>query len=147
MDYTDLALDFMKIMHQVKKRRTQEKINDSMHGEQFVLFYISKHEGSVMPSDISNEMEISSARIAAALNNLEGKGLITRRINEDDRRKIMVNLTDAGHEQVKQHYQMIMNITTHMLEYLGEDDSKELIRIMKKLADISPEDLYGQNKQ
>jgi hypothetical protein len=27
-----------------------------------------------------------------------------------------------------------------MLQYLGEDDAKEYIRILKKLADKSPED-------
>ena len=54
---------------------------------QFVLTYISKHGGSVIPSEISNEMGISTARIAAALGSLESKGLITRRIDERDRRR------------------------------------------------------------
>ena len=78
MDYKSLAREFMEIMHKMRKRKAQKQVSDSMHGEHFVLFYISRHEGNVIPSDISNEMGISSARIAAALNGLEGKGYIVR---------------------------------------------------------------------
>lgn len=140
MDYEKLAREFMETMHHMRGRKTQQQINDSMHGEQFVLFYISKHEGNVIPSEISNEMEISSARVAAALNSLEGKGLITRQIDVDDRRRILVNLTDAGKEQVKKHYESVMTFTTNMLKYLGEHDAEEIVRIMKRLADKGPDD-------
>ena len=58
----------------------------------------------------------------------------------EDRRRILVDLTEAGREQAKKHYEMIMNITVNMLQYLGEEDATELVRIMKKLADRSPEE-------
>ncbi len=140
MDYEKLARDYMKVMYQMRRRNAQKQLNDSMHGEHFVLSYISKHEGGVIPSEISNEMGISTARVAAALNNLEGKGLITRAIDEADRRRILVNLTGAGRAQVERHDQKIMMITTKMLQYLGENDAKEFLRIMKRLADKMPED-------
>lgn len=140
MDFKKLALDYMEIMYQMQKRKAQKQINDSMHGEQFVLFFISKHEGDVIPSEISNEMGISTARIATALNSLEGKGLITRKIDVDDRRRILVNLTDTGREHVQEQYQMIINITTKMLQYLGENDANEFLRIMKRLSEKGPED-------
>ncbi|MDP3448338.1 MAG: helix-turn-helix domain-containing protein, partial [Eubacteriales bacterium] len=96
MDFTELAREYMEVLFKMRKRKNDKKINDSMHGEQFVLTYVSKHGGSVIPSEISNEMGISTARIAAALNNLENKGLVTRRIDERDRRRILVELTAAG---------------------------------------------------
>ena len=139
MDFEKLALEYMEIIHQLHKRKAEKQINASTHGEQFVLFYISKHEGNVIPSKLSKEMGISTARVAATLNNLEEKDFITRRIDVDDRRRILVNLTDVGREQVKQQYRIIMNVTTKMLQYLGEDDANEFLRIMKRLADRGPE--------
>ena len=56
-----------------------------------VYSFLSAHENGVIPSDIS-KMGISSARIAAALNSLEKKAS-SRRIDTDDRRRILVNLT------------------------------------------------------
>lgn len=73
MDYKDLALEFIEVMNHTRKRNIPKQIDDSMRGEHFVLHYISEHEGDVTPSDISNEMGITSARIAAALNSLEKK--------------------------------------------------------------------------
>jgi DNA-binding MarR family transcriptional regulator len=111
-----------------------------MHGEIFVLAYINRHEGNVIPSEISNEIGISTARVAATLNSLENKGWITRMIDVNDRRKILVDITSEGKKQVENHFQMMTNTTAKMLEYLGEDDAKEYVRIMRKLGERDPED-------
>ena len=94
----------------------------------------------MIPSDISKEMGISSARIAAALNSLEEKGFITRRIDTDDRRRILVDLTKCGRTEVEKHKSEVKTTTANMMKYLGEHDAKELVRIMKRLSDVTPED-------
>jgi DNA-binding MarR family transcriptional regulator len=140
MDYERLAHEYMEVMYQMRGKNAQKRVNDSLHGENFILSYISEHEDNVIPSDISNAMGITSARIAAALNSLEGKELISRRIDVEDRRRILIDLTDAGREQVYKQKQIMMSFITNMLEYLGENDAKEYIRIMKRLADKNPEE-------
>lgn len=140
MDYTNLAREFMEIMNQMRKCNIHKPISDSMHGEIFVLLYISKHEYNVIPSEISNEVGISTARVAATLNSLEKKGMITRKIDVNDRRRILVEMTPSGREQIENHFKMIMKITTNMLSYLGENDAKEYVRILRRLAERSPED-------
>lgn len=140
MDYAILAKEFMETMHRMRMRKTQKNFSESMHGESFVLAYIHRHEGNVIPSEISNEIGISTARVAATLNSLENKGWITRTIDVNDRRRILVDMTSEGKKQVENHFRMMMSTTAKMLEYLGEDDAKEYVRIMKKLADRDPED-------
>lgn len=140
MDYRDLALEFIEVMNQTRKRNISKKIDDSMRGEHFVLNYISEHQENVTPSDISNEMGITSARIAAALNSLEKKGLIIRSIDPQDRRRILIDMTDSGKEQVRNHYENVLNTTTNMMRHLGEEDAKHYIRIMKKMAEFKNEE-------
>lgn len=144
MDYQALAREYMTIMHKMRKRKSEQQINDSLRGEQFVLGFIAHTEGSVIPSDISAAMGISTARIAAALNNLESKGLITRRIDMSDRRKIRVELTEAGREKDAAHTETIMRMITRMLENLGEADAVEFLRILKKLAEHPPEEFFEE---
>ena len=134
MDYEKLAEEFIRIFGKMERQKDRKKVADSMHGEKFILFFLSAHESSVIPSDISKEMGISSARIAAALNSLEEKGFITRRIDTDDRRRILVDLTKCGRTEVEKHKSEVM------MKYLGEHDAKELVRIMKRLSDVTPED-------
>lgn len=144
MDYQTLAREYMEILHKMRKRKNEKRINDSLHGEQFVLAYVAHHVGSVIPSDISAEMGISTARIAAALGSLESKGLITRRIDEKDRRRILVELTDAGREKEAEHAKGIMRVLVRMLENLGEADSIDFLRILKKIAEHPPDEYFEE---
>ncbi|HOO28515.1 MAG TPA: MarR family transcriptional regulator [Lachnospiraceae bacterium] len=142
MNYESLAQEYMELLHQLRRWDAKEHITASVHGERFILFYIYKKGGSVIPSDISKEMGITSARVAAALNSLEGKGLISRRIDGEDRRRILVDLTEDGKRKICRQHRKVMGAIINMLQYLGEDDAKELIRIMKKLLSMK-----RQNRQ
>ena len=143
MDYTALAREYMAVLHKMRKRKNPKRINDSLHGEQFVLAYLARHDGSVIPGDISKEMGISSARIAAALNSLESKGLVTRRIDARDRRRILVELTEEGRTQEVEHAKQITGMLVRMLEDIGEEDSIVFLRILNKIAEHAPEEFFN----
>jgi DNA-binding MarR family transcriptional regulator len=140
MDYEKLAAEFVKLFGRMERQKARKKVTDSMHGEQFILFYLSAHESIATPSDICREMGISSARIAAALNRMEEKGLVTRRIDTHDRRRILVDLTESGRTEVEKRKSEVRTTTANMMRYLGEDDAKELVRIMKRLSEVTPDD-------
>jgi DNA-binding MarR family transcriptional regulator len=138
MEYHSLAdelLDGMKSLHSVK---TQKHINEAYRGEAFILDYLYHHDGEVVPSDLGCEMEVSSARVASALNNLEKKGLVTREIDINDRRRILLGITEAGRRLAQQHHDIIHAAIAEMLTYLGEHDAREYVRIQKRLAEILP---------
>ena len=139
MDYKELALEFMQKMYKLRQARPQKQITESMHGEHFILQFIAFHKGSVLPSEISNEMGISSARIAATLNSLERKGLIVRQIDISDRRRILVDLTSEGKALAEEHHQEAMEMLTKVLSSLGEHDAREYVRITGRLAETAPQ--------
>jgi MarR family transcriptional regulator, organic hydroperoxide resistance regulator len=137
MDYSELAKEFMQKMNLIHKGKQQKKMGDFLQGGAFILQYIYQRKEDVLPSEISNEMSISTARIAAALGSLESKGLITRQIDKNDRRQILVTLTPEGEEIAKKHQQDVMNDVSQMLQKLGERDAKEYVRIIGRLSEIS----------
>ena len=134
VDYRELATEFFRDLHSLRKARPQQHISESLRGEAFALQYIAHHDGPVLPGEISGEMGISSARIAAALNSLEKKGLVMRRIDPDDRRRILVTLTQQGTEQARAHTEELLNNITQMLSVLDEHDAREYVRITAILA-------------
>jgi len=138
MDYAQLAEQFLQDGYANMRGGPQRRIDESMRGEGFVLFFLSTHGDGVQPSDISNAMNVSTARIAAALNALENKGLITRNIDKGDRRRILVAMTPEGKQLAQQRQQNMLEHTTRMFELLGEDDAVAFVRIMGKLRDIAP---------
>lgn len=138
MDYTELAKQFLSDSYLFRKQSQQKKIDESMQGEAFAILYVLRQGGSVLPSEISTVMNITSARVAAVLNSLEDKGLITREIDSSDRRKILINLTEEGKALAEKRYQMAVNSTVRLLKILGEDDARELVRITGRLAELAP---------
>ena len=138
MDYTELAKQMLENMRNLRHTRPQKDMSESMQGATFIMQYLLERNEAVLPSEISNFMGISTARIAAALNKLEDKGYIEREIDKSDRRQILVTLTQEGRAFAGQNQQEFLLNTSKMLAYLGEDDAKELIRIMKKIANYHP---------
>jgi MarR family transcriptional regulator, organic hydroperoxide resistance regulator len=136
MDYQSLAGDMLHKMYIINKARPQRKFNDCMRGEGFVLQYVIFREEPVQPSEISSFMNISTARMAAALNSLERKGLVTRRIDLSDRRKILVELTQEGKRLADMQRVGMLAHFTRLLELLGEQDATDLVRIAGRVADI-----------
>ena len=139
MDYNKLAAELMSCMMSVRRIKPHKHMEEALHGEGFVLGYIAHHGGNALPGEIGHHMKVSTARIATALNNLEKKGLISRRIDPNDRRQILVGITQEGRELTDRHQRHVMEDTAKMLEYLGEHDAKEYVRIMRRLAEFRPE--------
>ena len=136
MNYEELANQLLENSYKFRRNSHQAKIDESMRGEHFVLSYIDKMEGGVLPGEISNEMAISTARTAAALNSLENKGLIKREIDKNDRRRILVYLTPQGKELAEKRKRVVLESARNMLEWLGEEDAKEFVRIIGRFSEF-----------
>ena len=134
MDFKELAKELMRGMRKVSKPK-HKFFSDGMGGESFALHFIEQR-GEVLPKDISDAMGVSTARVAAALNDLEDKGLITREIDKEDRRRIIVRVTDKGRQlSAELMGEFLLKMET-ILKCLGEDDAKEFVRIMGRIGRI-----------
>lgn len=137
MDYLDLAKQFLNCLFQFKKHGHRKEISENMQGETLAILYLLERKNIALPSEMSSEMNISSARVAAMLNSLENKELVTRQIDTTDRRKILVSLTEKGKKLAEEHGKKVEGHTAKMLELLGEHDATELVRITAKLVTLS----------
>ena len=131
------------------KARHHRDIADAMHGEEIALNYTHMKGEAVKPTELSQALRLSTARIAATLNSLEKKGLITREIDPNNRRQILVRPTDAGREQVERHRRELLEMTAKMLSLLGEEDAREYVRITARLSELMPHpgSLWAEQKR
>lgn len=138
IDYEKLAFELLTYMRMPGKMR--QKSLSGVQSDIFVLMFIHYH-GEVLPKDISVAMDISTARVTVALNELEDEGLITRKIDTNDRRRIIVTTTDKGKEVALNEKDTVTERIVTFLSELGEHDAKEYVRLMGRIADI--ERKYG----
>ena len=135
MCYTQLAEQLLENMILANRSKLLTQLSKIIHGETFALRMIAINS-SITPGDISKAAGTSPARIAAELNNLEHKGLITREIDPHNRRRILVHLTAEGEKAAEKNHGEVIGAAVTLLEQLGERDAREYVRIVGRLGEL-----------
>lgn len=133
MDYRILAESLMELQSQLHQIPLSQTLSALEGGTFFLLNYLIQHESAAHPKDLSRGMAVSSARIAALLNHLEGRGLIRRVPDPHDSRRIIVSLTEEGRRQICQKREETLAIVADALEELGPEDAQAFLRIQETL--------------
>lgn len=135
LEYEDLALQFIRSMQKLGKIQAEKYVKNSISGSMFIILTLYDKGDKVSPGEISANLNISTARVATSLNLLESKELIIRQDDPNDRRKVIVLLTDKGKRLAIKHNQKVQEKLTNLFESLGKEDSQHLVRISNKIAD------------
>ena len=134
MDYSILAEKMLSVRAQLSHLPAGEVVSDACGGE-FVALSLLLDNAPGCPSELSRSMGVTSARIAALLKHLEQKGLVLRRTDELDERRVNVSLTEAGRELINARRKEAIGRVAAALRSLGEEDAREYVRLQQKMLD------------
>ena len=91
------------------------------------------------PTRLFKGLMLSSAGITSRLDRLERRGYVKRRRDPDDRRGVLVELTDAGREVLDQAVSANTGGEKELLANLTKPEQKALAGLLKKLlAGLEP---------
>lgn len=133
MNYKKEAQRFMSFMPRLKGA-PHENVQRLSRGEFFTLMNLK--DGAMTGSELARKAQISTARMTAIVNGLEKKGYVHRLADGSDRRRIQLEITLEGESQIEEIYKESVRCTEKYLKYLGEEDAKNLIRIMEKSVEF-----------
>lgn len=136
--YTALAKELLEALDRKKKGPPHEDVSASMRGEMAVMRMLADEGEPVTAGSISKTLRMTTSRIAAVLGSLQKKGFIDRICDEEDKRRVLVVLTDKGLSFCKARKQCIVNHMSYMLSQLGEEDARHFVRLIKRVHDIMP---------
>ena len=136
--YTALAKELLEALDRKKKGPPHEDVSASMRGEMAVMRMLADEGNPVTSGSISKTLRMTTSRIAAVLGSLHKKGLIKRICDEEDKRRILVTLTDEGRSLCRKRKQRVIDDMSFMLSQLGEEDARHFVRLMKRVHDIMP---------
>ena len=137
-EYEALARELMHSFDTRKKAPPHEEISAAMRGEMAVLRLLSKETAPMTAGDISRRLRMTTSRIAAVLGSLEKKGMILRKADSSDKRRVQVVLTDKGSAFCRRKKEQALNDLTHLLTQLGEEDARHFVRIMGRIHQFTP---------
>jgi MarR family 2-MHQ and catechol resistance regulon transcriptional repressor len=106
----------------------------------FVLLEALLHLGPLTPSALAGKVGLTSGSITAALDRLEGRGLVVRRSSPTDLRSRIVELADAGRALIEPAYaRHAEDIETLFRDSFTAEQRRELFDLLSVLRKTAQE--------
>lgn len=134
--YRERAESLLEMLGDSEWHPMQKTTERLWQGESMTMMLLDRNREGMTAGDISSYLSIGSGGVANILNNLEKKGLIERNVCAHDRRRVMVTLSDKGIACITEKKQAILLYTENFLREVGDEDSREIIRLTEKILKI-----------
>jgi DNA-binding MarR family transcriptional regulator len=107
-----------------------------------VLGILADAESPLPPNQIAERLIISRATVTGLLDSLERRGYVRRLPHSTDRRMLLIELTDAGHQVAHEFRLQVHRQQKAWLAALDEQEQDQLIHVLHRLqaalADSKP---------
>lgn len=135
LDDEELRLALQRIARRIRNNRGDDSLGDSQMG---VLFRLDRL-GDTSPGVLADHEHVSPPSINRTLNGLEERGLVRRSPSQDDARKVLVSLTDAGRALIVETRRLRTAWFSRRLEELDDEERALLLAAMPVLRKLSDE--------
>lgn len=104
-------------------------------GKQHVLAKLNKAGGTLSQRDLQERSAISSAALSEVLAKLESEGLIERARSEEDRRQMVIRLTESGSERAVELLRRFESFERECLTCFSEAEQDQLLGMLDRLEE------------
>lgn len=116
-----------------------QRMRDTGAGLAAVLRILEEAPGEVTSGQISEAMQVSTARVAVLLKKMAARGLIAKYADPRDARVTMVRLSPAGKDLVRQMKQDLYTQVGSVIDRLGMEKIQVFLSISQEIqAALSP---------
>lgn len=123
--------ELYNLLAELLNRKIHRNVLDSIRGEYGVLRYLMYVEDGVTAGEMTKQLHVVPGRMTDILISLENKAFVVRKRDEQDGRKVRVFITEAGKKEAVEKRRKIHEEYQGMFQILGDEDTKELIRLLK----------------
>lgn len=127
------------VLADLLNRKNNIVVLDSIRGEYGVLNCLFDLEDGASAGELCKRLHVVPGRMADILKRLEQKELIVRVRMEDDRRVVKAHITDKGRQISQEKREEIHREYEGLFRILGENDVRELIRLLKIVLSYYPD--------
>ncbi|HWQ47791.1 MAG TPA: MarR family transcriptional regulator [Methanosarcina sp.] len=124
------ALDNL-IFEQTFQKKISSKFKNLSKNQPVVIKIIGM-EGEIMPSTIGKYTGMDKSSLTRMVDDLEKKGMVFRKTDPEDRRKVLVSLTEKGLDC----YNYSNQITDELLKLVDEQDTEDYVKSLETMVRI-----------
>jgi len=100
----------------------------------FRVLEVLLHKGPLPVNTIGPKVELTPGSISVAVDRLETRGLVTKKLDPDDRRIHTVSLTPKGESIIREAFAHHEREMEHLLSGLSKQERSTLLSLLKKLG-------------
>jgi MarR family 2-MHQ and catechol resistance regulon transcriptional repressor len=101
---------------------------------QFAVLECLGHLGPMMIGELSRKMLVSGGNMTCVVDNLERDGLVERQHDANDRRSVIVALTDKGRALLEELFPQHAAFIANAVSALTPEEQSQLAQLLKKLG-------------
>jgi len=105
------------------------------HSRWTALWKLQLLGDNVSQKELACALQIELPSLMRTLNQLETHSLITRHVNEQDKRSRIVSLTSKGRQLITQIEERIMRVRRDLLADISNQEMDMLLRLLEKISD------------
>lgn len=142
---TELTEEFVRLLDEYPREARDNRFSSTLCGEMAVMRLL--HSGAkqkMTAGELSSRLGMTTSRVAAVLGSLQKKGLLERESDEEDRRRVMVSLTEAGDRLCEKRKRHFMSKISKMLAMLGED-APTFVHLLGRVFEITSSPEFRQD--
>lgn len=110
-------------------------VSQDLHLHEIQVVVCLGQNGPSKMKDIGHNLSVSLSNLTVIVDKLEEKGLAERIRSTEDRRIVMVHLTNEGQAIFDAHHDMKLEMCKNMLQKLTDDERASYLMLMRKITD------------
>lgn len=110
--------------------------HSELTASQMLLMQHVARAGKALPSAIARAIDLKQATVTVLVNKLEAAGLVTRRRDTEDRRRVWIELTEPGRVALAGSPDLLQNRFERGFARLEEWEQAMIIATLEKVASI-----------
>ncbi|MDM7919943.1 MAG: MarR family transcriptional regulator [Methanosarcina sp.] len=93
-------------------------------------------EGEIMPSTLGKYTGMEKSSLTRMVDDLEKKGIVFRKTDPDDRRKVLVSLTEKGLDCYNRLSQITTEMAEEILQYVDDEDVENFMHSLETMVKV-----------
>lgn len=115
----------------------ENRLLDKLSYNEMIVYHLltqDKRNGGIglTASELCDSSKLLKSLMNRTLIGMEKKGYILRKSSEEDKRKILVTLTDPIHPDLLKEHVRVLGIMRSVTEALGKEEAREMAILLEK---------------
>ncbi len=138
MDKHETAQNLLFSFAQMAQYARQNLFGDNLSQSEYLIgavMYASKKQ-SMPVAELMERTQMSAPALSRVLNRMESRGFLIRFHDGDNRKNVLVSLTDAGIEKMEGLRDNNLRQTEELVDRFSLSDSQTLIKLIDKIVNM-----------